>query len=75
MDAPGLQGFGKKAKFSREAIPGRGDHHGECTVLSSGGTGSRGKENPLWGREERSRAHITKESATQVTKIERNKTK
>ena len=43
------EGPGKEVKLQREAIPGRGAHHRERAVLSSGGTGKRDKDDTLFG--------------------------
>jgi len=37
----------KNTKFRREAVPGRGAHHRECTALPNGGTGKGDKKKTL----------------------------
>jgi len=39
----------KNTKFRREAVPGRGAHHGECADLLSGGMGKIDKKKTLLG--------------------------
>ena len=59
-------------KFRREAVPFRGSHCGECTVLLSRGTGIRDKEKTLLEWAKWLRAQSTKERIRELTKGDRS---